>query len=122
MRVLSIALFGIVGVLARYYLGEFVTRGLAIESPAATFTINLAGAFAIGAVAALGGALPTDLKMGVMVGLLGGFTTFSSYCLETLQLLETGRQALAAAYFLGSPLLGLACAAAGLWLARRLAL
>ena len=60
------------------------------------------------------------LRLLLGVGALGGFTTFSTFSLETVQLLERGRLGAAAAYVLGSALVCVSAAAAGLWLGRRL--
>ena len=61
-----------------------------------------------------------DLRIGIMVGLLGGFTTFSSYCLDSSRLFETSEWPKLAAYFILSPLLVLAGTFSGLYLTRAL--
>ncbi len=74
------------------------------------------GSFAIGVLFVSGHEaqlLPKDLTMALTVGLLGGFTTFSAFSLQTFQLFEQGQMGLAATYFVASPLLGLLCAALG---------
>jgi CrcB protein len=116
LRMAYIAGFGLVGVFARYYLGLAVPRFLTPPFPYATFLINVSGSFAIGIVYVLGAeraAIPPDLRIGLMVGLLGGFTTFSSYGLEALRLLEESQYWYAALYFGLSPVIGLFAAFLG---------
>jgi CrcB protein len=121
VKFLYIGLFGLVGVYARYFVGGWVGARWPNDYPAGTFFINMGGSFLIGVVWVLGKehtALSDDLLTGLMAGLLGGYTTFSSYILETSHLFEDGRTGRALAYFCLSPILGLACAMAGLHLTR----
>ena len=121
MRGLIIVIFGTLGVLSRYGIGLFTTRYFTIPFPFGTFFINLVGSFLIGVVFVLGterGILSPDLRMGLMVGFLGGFTTFSAYSLETFRLVETGQYRMATLYFGLSPMLGVVFAAAGVLLTR----
>src|SRR6516162_4410606 len=101
-RFLGIAFFGLLGVLSRYGIGLIFSRIFEPPFPYATFAINLSGSFLIG-VAYVAGVekafLPGDLRVSLMVGFLGGYTTFSSYCLETFQLLSESESGLAAFYF-----------------------
>ena len=62
--------------------------------------------------------MPLVLRTGLMVGVLGGLTTFSSFSLEVLRLLEAGQFAVASSYLLGSVLGGLLAAWLGMTLAR----
>jgi fluoride exporter len=87
--------------------------------PSGTFAVNLAGCFAIGLVGALGlerAAISPEARVFLMVGILGGFTTFSSFAWETLGLLTLRDALRAALYVAGSVFLGLA----GAWLGRLL--
>lgn len=90
--------------------------------PFGTFAINLLGSFMIGVVIelaqtrALG--ITTELRTFLAVGVLGGFTTFSSFAFETLTLVRDGAPGLATAYALGSVLLGVLAAVGGVALAR----
>jgi CrcB protein len=79
--------------------------------PVATLTVNLLGCLLIGVAAALLGPSSTispHLRLGILVGLLGGFTTFSSFGLETLRLIQSGHIGAAALYVGLSNLAGLA--------------
>lgn len=116
-----IGAFGLLGVFARYLLGNAID-GLGISQlPLGTLAVNLLGAFAVGAVSVYGidqSSISPELKVGLMVGLLGGFTTFSAYGLQTVQLANEGKLFHAALYVLLSNGLGLLCVVAGMALAR----
>ena len=109
--------FGAVGVCSRYVLGNLVARESFNAFPLMLFSINVAGAFLAGMVYVLGHELqriPVYLMVGLLGGFLGGFTTFSSYCLEVARLFEQTRNWMAIFYFLISPAVGLAASFAGL--------
>lgn len=123
MRLLLVMIFGVLGVLSRYFGGLLVSRWLPPPFPYGTFLINLTGAFLIGVIQVLGverADLSPDLRVGIMVGFLGGYTTFSSYCLESIRLIEEGQLARAAVYFVASPALGLLAVTGGIFLTRAL--
>jgi CrcB protein len=117
VTILLISLFGVLGVLARFFINEIFSRLLTPTAfPISTFTINLIGSFLIGALYVASvekGLLSNEFRLGMMLGLLGGFTTFSAFSLESLVLFESGRHILAIIYFLASPIFGFACAFAG---------
>ena len=103
---------GGLGALLRYL------AALIVGGPIATLGVIVAGGFVIGLLA---GALPADasqLRLFLMTGLLGGFTTFSAFSLDALALWQRGQPGHAAAYVIASVLLSLAAAAAGLALSR----
>ena len=105
MNYLWIALGSALGGCARYALGAAITQWLGPQFPWGTFTINVLGCLAIGAVSS---ALESvEWRLFLMVGLCGGFTTFSSFGLETLQLIRTGHPGKAFAYIGMSVLIGL---------------
>jgi CrcB protein len=123
MKYLWIASFGILGVFARYFLGVCFAKLLGQQIfPLATFVINIVGAFFIGVVYAIGlqrALIPQDLCIGLMVGFLGGFTTFSSYCLEIVRLIESTKYLAAGFYMTASPILGTLATVVGIAIARR---
>lgn len=89
--------------------------------PVATMAVNILGSFAIGLLAGYFGvrtAVPQHLRLFLTTGLLGGFTTFSAFSLDTMTLWERGAGGMAAAYVLGSVALAVGAAFAGLALAR----
>lgn len=123
MKVFYIGAFGLMGIFVRYFVGQLAARYYATVFPCATFAINIVGSFVIGVVYVSGvekSLLSLELRVGIMVGLLGGFTTFSAYSLETMNLLEQSKFGLAAFYFVLSPVLGLLAACAGATIARHL--
>ncbi len=110
------------GANARYYLGSWAMRRFGADFPHGTFLINVTGSLVIGLLAGLFTTreMPLAFRLFMLVGVLGGYTTFSSYSYETAKLFEDGRIAAALFYFLGSPLLGLAACFAGLLAGRTL--
>ena len=122
MKFISIGLFGLLGVFARYALGILTSRSLPLAFPFGTFFINLLGAFLIGVVWVLGmekGIIPHNTLIGIIVGFLGGFTTFSSYCLEFVRLMEESKFLSGILYVSLSPALGCLAAYFGMYFARR---
>ena len=90
---LWIALGGALGSVARAWGSALAVRLAGAGFPWGTIAVNLLGSFVIGAFAGLSGRIGThpDLRAFVMVGICGGFTTFSSFSLQTLELLQEGR-------------------------------
>jgi CrcB protein len=89
-----IALFGALGCLARYALSTAVHHLAGRSFPYGTLAVNGAGAFLIGLVMEFSlrsAQVPPALRLGLTVGLLGGFTTFSTFSYETFRLLEEGQ-------------------------------
>jgi len=120
-----VLLGGAAGTLLRWSLGVAYGTGPA-DWPWVTFVINLSGALALGALLeALAAAGPDTgwrraVRLGVGTGVLGGYTTYSTFTVESVRLAAAGRAWLALGYAVGSVLAGIACAAAGSWLVRRL--
>jgi len=114
-----IALGGAIGSVARAWGSVLAVRLAGAGFPWGTIAINLLGSLVIGAAAALAPRLGAgeSFRAFVMVGLCGGFTTFSSFSLQTLELLQQGRAAAALANVALSVLLCLAATAAGYALA-----
>lgn len=108
---LIVGIGGAIGAVCRYLVGLLpLLTGSAF--PFKTFLINIAGCFLIGVIAALAlkGTLNPRIVLFLKVGFCGGFTTFSSFALETSGLLEQGFSATAALYIISSVALGyLAC-------------
>lgn len=87
---LLIALGGALGSVARAWGSALALRLAGAGFPLGTIAINVLGSFVIGLFAARAGT-SDDLRAFVMVGICGGFTTFSSFSLQTLELLQAGR-------------------------------
>lgn len=92
MNVLLVAAGGAIGAAARYLAGLWIVARLGAGFPWGTFFVNVTGSFLIGLVLVLvqAGALPAGARLFLAVGVLGGYTTFSSFSYETLQLLADG--------------------------------
>jgi CrcB protein len=120
VRIAVLSLGGALGVNARYWLGVAVNRWTASQFPWATFIINVSGSFAIGfLVVALTHWLPhPNFRLLVIVGFLGGYTTFSSYSFEALTLWQRGETGLSLGYLVGSVVAGFAAVTLGVGLAR----
>jgi CrcB protein len=101
-----------------------VDTRLGVRFPWGTLAVNVLGCFAIGALVTLAGtrgSLSPSARLFLVSGVLGGFTTFSSFGMETWQLVEDGRIGVAALNAVGSVVASLAAVATGVWLARELA-
>lgn len=107
---LLVGLGGFAGSVARYWLGGWLLHHTAQQRfPWSTFAVNAAGCLAIGVLAELvvkQGLPGQGARLFLFTGLLGGFTTFSAFGLETVLLLRRGDMALALAYAAGSVVVG----------------
>ncbi|MGZ6388395.1 MAG: fluoride efflux transporter CrcB [Ktedonobacterales bacterium] len=92
IRVLLVALGGALGASTRYLLGMWIQTRVGPDFPWGTFVINVTGSFLIGIVLGLvnAGTLSAEARLFLAVGVLGGYTTFSSFSFETLELLGDG--------------------------------
>jgi CrcB protein len=119
-RVLVLSLGGALGVNARYWLSVLIVRWLGPRFPWATVLINVTGSFAIGFLAViLTHRWPNPLgRLLLVTGFLGGYTTFSSFTYESLQLWEDGKRGLSLANTFGSVLAGLVAVTLGVALGR----
>lgn len=118
--VLLVALGGAIGAACRFLAGVGVMRLLGPQDfPLAIITVNVLGSFLMGVfvVAAAQKGL-THLSPFVMTGILGGFTTFSAFSLETVNLMERGQMGAAGLYVALSVGLSIVGLMAGLWMAR----
>ncbi len=120
--IVALSTGGVIGVNARYWLGFWVSRWIANPFPWATFAINISGSFAIGFLTILLTRwLPhPNFRLALLVGFLGGYTTFSTYMFDSLALWERGEIRLALANVAGSTLAGLLAVGLGVGLARTL--
>ncbi|SMY06395.1 fluoride efflux transporter CrcB [Flavimaricola marinus] len=118
---LQVALGGAVGSALRFGVGLLVLRAATPGFPLAILTVNILGSFAMGlCVVWLAQRGLTAWQPLVMTGLLGGFTTFSAFSLETFTLFERGQIGAAALYVALSIILSVGALAAGVILARGL--
>ena len=117
-----VAVGGAIGSMARLWLGVKVTLLTGLAFPWGTILVNIIGSLVIGFVATLTGpngrvVVPVNAQAFVMVGLCGGFTTFSAFSLQTLELARDGRLMHAGANIVLSVVLCLTAVTLGHWLA-----
>lgn len=119
-RLLIVAAGGALGAMARYGVGRLMP---ATGWPWPTLTVNVVGGVLMGLVAGWlafrGGAQGETIRLFAAVGLLGGFTTFSAFSLETALMIEKRQFALASGYVAASVVLSIAALFLGLMIARR---
>ncbi|MBF0569226.1 MAG: fluoride efflux transporter CrcB [Candidatus Omnitrophica bacterium] len=115
MNIVLIFLGGGIGSVSRFLLSSAVQRAAGEGFPFGTFTVNMIGCFLIGILWAISGrvALPFALSLFLFVGILGGFTTFSSFGIESFSLMHDGAWRTALLYVVLTNVLGLGLAAAG---------
>ena len=109
-NIIFIAFAGLVGTLLRYWLSGFVARQYGETFPLGTLAVNLIGSFFAGAMYYLADErflISPTVRTVILIGLLGGFTTFSSYGLQTFTLLRDGQVGLATLNIAVSNVLGL---------------
>ena len=119
--VLAVAAGGALGSCLRFLVSYWVVAQAPRHFYLATLAVNLIGCLAIGFLATwflTRTDLPLALRTGILTGVLGGLTTFSSFSLEVLRLLEQGRWGMALGYLLSSVVGGLLAAWLGMSLAR----
>jgi CrcB protein len=121
--VAAVAIGGVIGAEARYGLGVALPHGPS-QWPWATLLINISGCFLIGVlmvvITELVDAHPLIRPL-LGVGFLGGYTTFSTYTVDVITLVHTGRWPLAVGYFVATPALAVLAVAAGAVGARTIA-
>jgi fluoride exporter len=123
LKVVALSIGGTLGVNARYWLGAWMSRWASPQFPWATFVINVSGSFLIGFLTvALSRWLPhPTARLLLVTGFLGGYTTFSTFENDNLNLWERGERRLMAVNVIGSVAFGLLAVVLGTALARGLA-
>jgi CrcB protein len=119
----AIAIGGTLGCWARYTQTSLVQAVFGRDFPLATLSINVIGSFLMGFLFILTLErliVPPSVRVGVLTGVLGGYTTFSTFEMETLLLAESGEFLKAALYVILSVVIGFAAAFGGAYLARNL--
>ena len=121
MQLLLVGLGGFGGAVLRWLVDGWVSERNPSAFPLGTFVVNLTGSFVLGVLFAWvleRDVLPPDVRLPLMVGFLGAYTTFSTFMLESWRLIEEGAYGLAAANLVGSVALGLVAVVAGLAVGR----
>ncbi len=125
MTFVYLAIFAIIGAFARYGQTIVVQNVIGRAFPFATLSINVLGSFLMGFLffATLERInISPELRTGLLTGGLGAYTTFSTFSLETLNLLENGEMVKAGLYVGGSVVLSIAAVIFGAYLSRNLRL
>lgn len=115
-KYMIVGLGGFLGAAARLWIAELVAQRMGGRFPYGTFVINCSGSFALGVVVTVldhYAHWTPNWRYLLPIGFIGAYTTFSTFELETLQSMQTGQIAMAAANVTLSVLLGLACVYAG---------
>lgn len=105
-----VALGGAIGSVLRALIG------MVVVFPLGTLTVNVIGSFVIGLAWAAGTGKAPNLHPFLMLGVLGGFTTFSTFSLDVLRLMQDAQHGSAVAYIVGSVFLSIAACALAIWL------
>jgi CrcB protein len=119
LNLLLIAIGGAIGSTARYVFSQFVQHATGTLFPIGTFAVNCVGCLVFGAIAGAAEQrvqMAPELRLFLLVGILGGFTTFSSYAFESYALLRDGQFLAASMNIVGQVVAGLA----GMWIAMTL--
>jgi len=127
---IAVALGAIAGALGRYYISRWLmgwwmhsasaTAAPARDFPLGTFIVNASGCLLMGFATTIGDrlGLSPDIKLLLLTGGLGAYTTFSTYSLEAVALLNRGRLGIAGLYWVGSAIIGLGALQLGILLGR----
>ncbi len=123
MTIVSIAIGGAIGSVLRYLVQAQSANWLGDEFPYGTMVVNVLGSLLMGFLSIVlveGFSLPEEIRLAVLVGLLGGFTTFSAFSHETLGLIQQGNLVGAASNVIFSVVLCVIASLIGVTLARTL--
>jgi CrcB protein len=122
--IILIAAGGAAGAVSRYLVDTIVSERFAGAFPLGTLVINMSGSFLLGLLFALAvdeARLPAEVRLALMIGFLGAYTTFSTLMLESWRLVEDGALALAVVNLAGSMVLGVVAVVAGMAIGRAIA-
>ena len=119
----AVAMGGAVGSLLRYFVAAAIGGPASDGFPWGIFAVNVTGGFAMGIITELTALklnLSPELRAFVTIGILGGYTTFSTFSLDSALLIQRGDYTGAAIYIVGSTVLSILALFTGLWLVRAL--
>jgi CrcB protein len=123
VKIFYLAIFGGMGCVARYMVSGWVYNLAGKALPYGTLAVNVVGSLLLGLI--MEGSLRStllspELRFGITVGFMGGFTTFSTFSYETVRLLEDGSMVAAGANILLNVTVCIAAALIGIYLARQM--
>ncbi|HOW43176.1 MAG TPA: fluoride efflux transporter CrcB [Candidatus Omnitrophota bacterium] len=120
IKLLYIGLGGALGSMVRYFVSGLDYKFSGGVFPVGTLVVNLSGSLAIGFLWGLfeGAAVSSNIKMGIFIGILGGFTTFSTFALENFNLIRDSERGIALLNIVLSNVLGIGLVFVGYGLAR----
>ncbi|HEY4943254.1 MAG TPA: fluoride efflux transporter CrcB [Rhizomicrobium sp.] len=120
---IAVALGGALGSLLRYFVAGGIQSAAWPGYPWGIFVVNITGGFLMGVIVELSALklqLSPEVRAFLTIGILGGYTTFSTFSLDSVLLIQRGAYVSAAAYVVGSTVLSILALFAGLWLVRAL--
>ncbi len=123
-QLLFIGVGGFIGSIARYLVSKLNLTWQFYNIPMGTLVVNIIGSLLIGLISGLLVHQLTsseNLKLFLITGICGGFTTFSAFTFENLQLIQTGHTGTAVIYTIVSVFLGILAVIGGLWLSKQFA-
>ena len=119
LKVIYVGFGGFIGSVLRYFLYILTSNILGYTSPVATIFVNIIGCFLIGFAYQLFNThliISENLRLFIMIGLLGGFTTFSAFSIDAFLISQNSGKILAIAYVVLSIILSLLATLTGVWL------
>ena len=119
----AVALGGALGSVVRYEMAGVIQPAWWPGFPFGIFAVNIIGGFAMGVIVAMAATklnMTPETRAFLTTGVLGGFTTFSTFSLDRVMLMQRGAYVQAGAYIAGSVILSIAALLLGLWLVRAL--
>ena len=112
---ISVCIGGFIGAMTRFYLSQQIEKKIIhVSFPIATFIINIIGCFLIGVV--LNFDFSQNVYLLIAIGFLGAFTTFSTFAVEVVQLIEKKNYVVALIYIVSSGVIGISCTIIGLYI------
>jgi CrcB protein len=93
-QILLVGFGGFIGSIARYFVSKLNLNWHVLSIPMGTLTVNILGSFIIGCIVGISAKseiIPPGMRLFLMVGICGGFTTFSSFTLENITLMQNGQ-------------------------------
>jgi len=117
VRIVLLIVFGAAGTLARYGLDGLIQQRVGVRFPAGILAINLIGCLLLGLIGQFSLnhiSIPPDWRIGLTVGLMGGFTTFSTFGWDTVRMLNDGEWLKALVYVCASVIGGIICMIGGM--------